>query len=325
MLAVSLGYPAQVGPRKQRTTFIEGRPVNSRDWWAVEWLEGPTAMTWQDEGDGLLWGRVRSIVDDTLVQVPVYNITVEEDHSYVADGIIVKNCFGDGCGCGSPGWLQWPQGGWSYWVWDQAAAGWAFPSLPYRIDGEWWNLGSCCSGECALPSVLLPAPVGSVTEVVIDGEVLDPSAYAVEQHRRLVRLDGNDWPCTQDRRRQSGAYANDDPPSINDGSRDGTWQVTYSYGRVPDQSGLTAVSRFACEVAKFLCNADDCVLPQRLRTIVREGVSMDFADPLVFLDEGGRVGIYEVDLWLNSVNPGKLARRSTVRRLDAPPQYRGFT
>lgn len=237
----------------------------------------------------------------------------------------VRPCFGDGCGCGNPGWLQWPQGGWSYWVWDQAAAGWAFPSLPYRIDGEWWNMGSCCAGECALPSVLLPAPVASITEVVIDGEVLDPSAYAVEQHRRLVRLDGNDWPCTQDRRRSSGAYANDDPPSVNDGSRDGTWQITYSYGRVPDQSGLTAVSRFACEVAKFLCNADDCVLPQRLRTIVREGVSMDFADPLVFLDEGGRVGIYEVDLWLNSVNPGKLARRSAVRRLDAPPQYRGFT
>jgi hypothetical protein len=78
-------------------------------------------------------------------------------------------------------------------------------------------------------------------------------------------------------------------------------------------------------MAKFLCNAADCVLPQRLRSISREGVSLDFADPLLFLDQGGRVGIYEVDLWLQSVNPGKLMRRSTVRSLSRPPRSRGFT
>lgn len=237
----------------------------------------------------------------------------------------VRPCFGDGCGCGARGWMQWPMGGWSMIAWDQASAGWAFPALPYRIDGEWFNIGSCCSGDCALPAVTLPAPVRSITQVVIDGEVLDPAAYAVEDYRRAVRRDGHHWPCTQDRSKDSGAYADDVPPSVNDGSRDGTWQITYEYGTIPDQSGITAVSKFACEVAKSLCNADDCNLPARLRTVTREGVSMAFADPLTFLDEGGRVGIYEVDLWLSSVNPGKVPRRSTVRRLDAPPQYRKLT
>lgn len=236
-----------------------------------------------------------------------------------------RPCYGNGCGCGGPGWTQWPQGGWSFWVWDQASMGWSFPSIPYRIDGEWFNSDTCCSGECALPSVDLPAPIGAITEVVINGEILDPAAYAVEQFHRIVRLDGNNWPCTQDRSRESGAYVNDVPPSANDGSRDGTWQITYSYGRIPDESGLIATAKFACEIAKSMCNAADCVLPQRLREITREGVSMTFADPLLFLDQGGRVGIYEVDLWLQSVNPMKLVRRSTVSRMDKPPPFRGFT
>lgn len=231
----------------------------------------------------------------------------------------VRPCFGDGCGCGGQAWLQWPQGGWSFWIWDTTAQGWSFPSLPARIDGEWYNLG-CCGGTCSLPSVELPAPADTPTEVVIDGVVLDPANYAVEQYRRLVRLDGQNWPCTQNRARESGPY-----PGVNDGSREGTWQITYPYGRIPDASGIVAVSRFACEMAKFLCNAADCVLPQRLKHIVREGVDMDFADPLLFLDQDGRVGIYEVDLWIKSINPGGIPRRSTVRRLDAPPRYRGFT
>lgn len=238
----------------------------------------------------------------------------------------VRPCFGSGCGCNGRDWMQWPLGGWSYWVWDQAAAGWSFPSLPYRVDGEWfneWN-GGCC-GTCHLPSVELPGPIAEITEVVIDGVVVDPSVYKVEQFARLVRIDGAHWPCTQDRTKESGAYANEVPPIPNDGSRDGTWQVTYVYGRVPDESGLWAAAKFACEIAKNLCNATDCALPQRLRTITREGVSMAFADPMTFLDEGGRVGVYEVDLWLSSVNPGRLTRGSRVTRLDKPPQYRGFT
>lgn len=319
MLAVSLGYPATIGPRKQTSTEIEGRKINGHDWWAVEWLEGPTRSTWQDEGDGLLWGRVRSIEQDTLIAVPVYNITVDEDHSYIADGIAVKNCFGDNCGCAGPGWLQWPQGGWSFWVWDQAAMGWSFPSIPYRIDGEWFNFGGACDGQCHLDGVTLPPPIGTVTEVVIDGEVLAPTAYAIQEFRRVVRLDGERWPCTQRANIDSSPYA-----GPNDGSKRGTWQIAYEYGRGPGPAGVAACARFACEVAKAWCNSADCQLPARLKHIVREGVDMDFADPLSFIGKG-EVGVYEVDLWINNVNPGGITRRATIQRLDGPRRYTGFT
>jgi hypothetical protein len=66
------------------------------------------------------------------------------------------------------------------------------------------------------------------------------------------------------------------------------------------------------------------VLPQRLKDVTREGVSMTFADPLDFLQRG-EVGLYEVDLWLNSVNPNKIMRRASVFRADAPRAPRNFT
>lgn len=235
----------------------------------------------------------------------------------------VRPCFGDNCGCGGQGWMQWPLGGWSFWVWDQAAAGWAFPSLPYRIDGQWFNLNQgCCGGMCDLDSVLLPAPASlteATAQVVIDGVVLDPSAYGIQEYRRIVRLDGGHWPCTNAMAVDSSPYV-----GLNDGSKDYTWQITYTYGRGPGADGEIAAARFAGEMAKFLCNAADCQLPQRVKHIVREGVDLDFMDPMQFLTDG-KVGIYEVDLWLATVNPNGLARRAAVRRLDAPRRYRGRT
>jgi len=233
---------------------------------------------------------------------------------------LVRPCFGDNCGCGMQGWLQWPMGGWSFWVWDQAAVGWAFPSLPYRVDGQWFNLGQgCCGGGCNLDGVTLPAPVGDVIQVVIDGVVLPPTAYRVEGYLRVVRTDGGHWPCTNNRAVDSSPYVG--PP---DGSKVGTWQIEYTYGRGPEKDGKIACARFACEIAKFLCNSDDCQLPQRVKNVVREGVTMDFMDPLTFLDDG-KTGVYETDLWLQSVNPDRLQRRATIRRLDAPRPFHGFT
>lgn len=102
-----------------------------------------------------------------------------------------------------------------------------------------------------------------------------------------------------------------------------SWYVTYTYGKPVPADGRMAASKFACELALAMCGSDACVLPARLKSIHREGVDMAFADPLEFIGKG-EVGIYEVDLWLNSVNPKKLARRASVYRVDAPAPVQGF-
>lgn len=202
------------------------------------------------------------------------------------------------CGVGCAAWARWPayRDAW-------------FPAYP---NGGGWAggapalVGCGCNNRCRLPSVTLPGPVSAITEVVVDGVALDPSAYQVVGYRRLERLDGGTWPCSQNLAADAGVDG--DP---------GTFQVTYSYGRNPDGGGLVAAQEYACEIAKYLCGAtgSDCRLPQRTRSVVRQGVSFDITSPLDFLDKG-RTGLSLVDAWLASVNPARLARRATVRRLD---------
>lgn len=201
------------------------------------------------------------------------------------------------CGVGCGAWARWPAYRDSWWP------AYLDPSGGWVASGPAVNGGGCC-GRCKLPSVTLPGPVADVTEVVVDGEILNPLYYRVVGYRRLERLDGGVWPCSQDL--MGDAAVGGDP---------GTFQITYSYGRNPGADGIVAAVEYGCEFAKHLCGASDCRLPARTRSVVRQGVSFDVTSSLDFLDRG-RTGVAAVDLWLASVNPARLQRRATVRRLD---------
>lgn len=222
----------------------------------------------------------------------------------------LRPCAGDACGCGNTGL----DSGWSWFWWDWNVSAWA-AWLPFTYD-SFPLCGSCAGGVCDPPSVTLPAPVAEVTSVVVDGVELDPSAYGVINYRTLVRLDGNAWPTSNDLTLDSGV-----------GGDVGTWQVTYTYGRGPGPDGVTACALFACQVAQYLCNSNDpsCLLNDRVRQIVREGVTFSLEDLERLLDEG-RTGIRLTDMWLESVNPNGNQRRARVSRLGAPRRnFRTFT
>ena len=93
LLAESLGHRVGLTYSHRDTWRIEGRTGHARPQWSVQWLhsiERETAQTaiqfgWHS------WGTVRSIEEGT-VQTRVYDLTVDQDHSYVADGIVVHNC-----------------------------------------------------------------------------------------------------------------------------------------------------------------------------------------------------------------------------------------
>ena len=93
LLVASLGYAPTMYEGRQTTTHIEGRTVTSQTPYRVDWSEkapgGPLVQAWTD--DDHLWGRVRAVELDEGV-VAVYDIEVEEDHSFVADGFVVHNC-----------------------------------------------------------------------------------------------------------------------------------------------------------------------------------------------------------------------------------------
>lgn len=161
------------------------------------------------------------------------------------------------------------------------------PWTPVNIGGSWLNIGcghtSCgCTG---LREVRLYGTASSVSEVKVDGVVLDASAYRLDPGGRLVRLDGEDWPLCQD------LAAPDTEP--------GTWSVTYSPGAAVDGLGAYAAGVLAGEFVRA-CVGGDCRLPTNVTQITRSGVTMTLGLG-AFPD--GKTGIREVDLYVERWNP----------------------
>lgn len=184
--------------------------------------------------------------------------------------------------------------------------------VPFVNGGEWFNMGCLCRSKCGcgpICEIKLPGPVNSITEIRIDGLVVNPSTYWVHNARRLVRKQPDCWPECQHMDRP-----------ITD---EGTFSITYVRGEPVPPGGRRAVSYYAVELWKACGNAKGCRLPQRVREITREGISMTLLDPMEFLDEG-LVGLPEVDTWLRSVNPTGRRSQSRVYSPDSA-RYRRQT
>jgi len=180
---------------------------------------------------------------------------------------------------------------------------WGAWMAPY-VDGTgaWRNCG--CAGSCtcrASCEVPLPTPVAGVDEVMLDGVALDPSAYRIDNGRILVRIDGECWPECQDMDLANDAV--------------GAFAVTYQPGEELPAAGSLAAGRLACEFAKACVGAGDCQLPGQLQSLSRNGVQVEMVDPVSFLEEG-LTGVADVDLWIRSVNPARLASRPRVYSPD---------
>lgn len=187
------------------------------------------------------------------------------------------------------------------------------PWQPTLVGGRWLNLG--CGGGCRDKcgcgaygqSLVFDQPVVEVIEIEIDGEILDPVKYRVDNYRFLVRQDGGQWPYCQDMSKQLG-----EPD---------TWAVTVRIGAAVPMGGRMAAGKLACELAKAACGATGCELPQRWQTITRQGVTISAAlDSFEGLDEG-KTGIWLIDSWVASVTK---ARNASMGVSIASPDYSGF-
>lgn len=103
LLAESLGHRVSLyRDRRGGTATIEGRLVNTRDNWTVEWENNKSqANAFEDEGRA--WSLVKQVCTGQS-GVQVYNLEVETDESFVADGIIVHNCPWHGYAQGRKRW-----------------------------------------------------------------------------------------------------------------------------------------------------------------------------------------------------------------------------
>lgn len=175
----------------------------------------------------------------------------------------------------------------------------------YIQDGVWHNAGcagiSCCGATC---EVQLPRVV-SLTSVIIDGATVDPSAYRVDNGGILVRTDGACWPQCQD--------LNTDPGE----ESENTFTITGVFGRAVPDEAKDAASLLACEIGKAIAG-QPCRLPQRMQSLSRQGVSVQFPGVNTYLDRG-LTGLNEVDQLVVQFNPGRLTQAPLVLSPDMSP------
>lgn len=201
-----------------------------------------------------------------------------------------------------PAWPLIPTSGWS----DLSGASWPWPQ-PALVGGNWINVtcGSCFS-ECScshVSEVRLPYPVNSIVSVKVDGQILPPSAYRVDNFNLLVRLDGEDWPRCND---------------LNlDDSQPDTWSVTARYGDDVPQLGKLAAGQLAVEIAKRCVGAGGCVLPTgTVQEVTRQGVKKVFFDSDQAFAKG-MIGLYWTDMFIKTYNPSGTGV-ATIFDIDGP-------
>jgi len=173
----------------------------------------------------------------------------------------------------------------------------------YIYNGVWHNAGcagiNCCGASC---EVHLPHTV-SITSVITDGATVDPSAYRIDNGNLLVRTDGACWPKCQDLNKNPGAT--------------NTFTVTGVFGRLVPDELLAGAGLLACEIGKGI-KGQPCRLPQRMQSLTRSGVTVQFPAASSYLDRG-LTGMNEVDQLVVQFNPGRLAQAPKVFSLDVSP------
>lgn len=168
--------------------------------------------------------------------------------------------------------------------------------IPYLDSVGTWRNCSCGASACGCAprcEVWLPGPVDSVTQVLQDGVVVNPTAYVVDDRRWLVRVDGGCWPEHVDLSTDTSRF-----------------EVTYVRGTAVPPALLNAAGTLACEFAKSLSN-QECRLPARMSSLARQGVQVSMLDT-DSLVRRNMTGIPEVDQVIFALNPHGLFSRPRV-------------
>jgi hypothetical protein len=158
-----------------------------------------------------------------------------------------------------------------------------------------------CWGGDALELPFLPAR--EITEVLIDGVVLDPANYRILESTWIVRTDGGRW-----------------PPLSCDGGDD-AFKITYRYGWDLPPAGKRWLASYVCELVKN-CKGLECALTEIFYTktnVISKDKMERFSPEAEYLDDNLLTGFPPLDRWIMRDRGG----RSLFRPTAWPPDPTG--
>ena len=185
---------------------------------------------------------------------------------------------------------------------DSCWCGYQILSRGYVI-GPWdygYPLSSLCDTcliACSPSLVKLPGyPIREITQVKIDGDVVDSSEYRLWNYRYLKRLNNERWPVMNNQTLEN--------------TEDHTFSISYTFGKSPPLMGLRAAAQLGCELYNA-CTTGECALPAGTTRVIQQNVVVEKLAFTQWAYQGGRwqTGLPLVDQFLNSVNAAGLKRR----------------
>lgn len=186
-------------------------------------------------------------------------------------------------------------------------------SRGYVINWSGWNWGFSCGCTPLSEVPLAGTPVREITEVKIDGVVLDPAEYGVWGRKWLYRKNSERWPACQN------LSEDDDEP--------GTWSVTYTHGQAIPISGQMAARDLAIAIYQECSSSEDgdCDIPEGVIQIQRQGLTISKPAFITWgrdFTGNWNTGIKSVDAFLQAYNPKGLMRRPVLYVPGAQKQAR---
>ena len=185
---------------------------------------------------------------------------------------------------------------------------------PWNYDGgAYASLCDYCTVSCAPSRIKLSGyPVRAISEVLVDGAVVDPSLYTIWKRRYLSRLDDGHWPYGQNL-------------TLAD-TEEGTFSISYTYGADPPEIGMAAAAQLGCQIYNACPGAEssgECVLPTGVTRVTRQGITIEKLAFTTWAFTRGRfarsgraagwnTGLPLVDAFLNTYNSNGLTRRPTI-------------
>ena len=154
-------------------------------------------------------------------------------------------------------------------------------------------------GGAKPPSVFLSGyPVIEVTLVKIDGIAIPSNEWYLQDRKQLVRCRPSAGATPTARYGWPQSQRLDLPDT-----EMGTFSVAYNFGVPPPKSGVLAATALAAQLVLDSLGQENS-LPQRITSITRQGVSAAAVDVMDFFSKG-LTGIYQIDLFIEAINPGK--------------------
>lgn len=178
---------------------------------------------------------------------------------------------------------------------------------------EWVRSDGFSCGCGCVSQVKLNGTARAIIEVTIDGEIVAPDGYRLDEYSYLVRLaevDGTRqaWPRCQRL----------DLPS----SAPGTFEITYLAGVDPPAIGVAAANSLACELYNAGPGAGECTLPSGVTRIIRAGLTIEKVSSVASMLAKGATGLPLVDSFMAAFNPTGALSGPMIWSPDSPSPRR---